>query len=285
MSTDLRIERVNHEQIACCFNFRALLEKILNTIQRLFSCCFCGDAEQGLPSVYYAEEPIEIDSQDIMSLKAVEKAPPPWFNKVCVKNASGTNIGFVEVLTHSEKRSSTMLKTDMQRSELSPYPMVSAMRMQESYQLEILVSKTADCSVPLEATDPFLIEGAYRNQMAEVLWDYHATVEPIKGAEKLYDALIRTGDYVLPETLPAPLLKQLRALKEECQLHATAKSVKDFSEIHRQTIRDRKDTLRIVTPPIEISGKTFITIHEDHVEVTFEGSKKTFTQKAKFIED
>lgn len=284
MSTFLRIEKSNQEQPLSNPQVskpkaRTLSEKISN----LFSI-FTGrkSEEQGLPAVYYAEEPIEIDSQDLMSLKTVEKTPPPSFNKLCVKNVSGTDIGFVEVLTHSKKGSSTMLKTDMKRSELSPYPMFSATRMQESYQLEILISKTADCSVPLEATDPFLIEGAYRNQMAEALWDYHTTVEPIKGAEQLYDTLIRIGEYELPETLPAPLLKQLRALEEECQLHATADSVKDFAEKHRQTLRDQKDTVRLVTPPINVSGQTFITIHNDQVEVRFEGSKTHFTQSANF---
>jgi hypothetical protein len=154
--------------------------------------------------------------------------------------------------------------------------------MREEYQLEILVSKTADCSIPLEATDPFLIEGAYRNEMAKVLLNYHTTVEPVKGVEDLHESLIRVGDYTLPETLPVPLLKELRSLEAKCQQYATAESVNSISERHRETIRKRRETVQIVTPVISQSGKTHIKIHSDRVELTFDGEEKIFSKKAKF---
>ncbi len=277
-----RIERANQEQLPnenCCFNFnfRALLDKIISAIQWLFPCF--GEQERGIGSVSVVEEPIHVNGEEIMSLDAVAKAPPSWFNRICVENVADEPIGFIEVLTHSERGCSTLFKSSMEHSD---YPMGAGTRMREEYQLEILVSKTADCSVPLEATDPFLIEGAYRNEMATALWDYHTTVEAIEGVEDLYDSLVRVGDYILPETLPTPLLKQLRSLEAECRQYATAESVKEFSEKNRDTIRERRDTVQIVTPMIYQDGKTHIKIHHDHVEVTFNGTKKTFSSKAKF---
>ncbi|WP_148258928.1 hypothetical protein [Simkania negevensis] len=278
----LQIERADQEQFSsrnCCFNFnfRALLEKILSAIQWLFPCF--GRQETGIASVSIAEEPIEVRSREFMSCSAAQKAPPSWFNRVCIENVAGKPIGLIEVITHCKKGHHTLFKSSM---EPPSYPMHSATRMGEEYQLEILVSKTADCFVPLEATDPFLIEGAYRNEMAKVLQNYHTAVEPVKGVEDLCESLIRVGDYTLPETLPAPLLKELRSLEAECQQYATAESVNFFSERHRDTIRKRGDTVQILTPVIAQSGETHIKIHSDRVEVTFDGEKKIFSKNVKF---
>jgi len=290
---------------------------LIESIMSLFSCIFGSKEEQGVNAVAVANLPpiedLEAERNGMTSAKSLTSSshdatygvqatalrreePTRLVNRITVVNHSKSPFNYVEVFTTTPDQTRSILKADLEGKKVAydayegaevdqTARFFSGTSMREPYQLQIACSKTADCSVSVFATAPFLVTAAYRSEMARRVETYYRQIvqetpsymEPPKQVLQdlavLHDELRRIGPYTLPESLPAPLLKELKELESEMEANATEEAVTKKQLQQRAELLDRPDVFQGLTRKISTSGRTTINLYDDRIVVEFNGAK------------
>lgn len=207
--------------------------------------------------------------------------PERIINRIKIQNHSDRDISLIDVAIFKNGERKTVLKAD-QKAHAS-YPFVSSTRQEAPYQLEVMISHTVDCSVPLEATDSFLIEGAYRGQMRTEIIDYHRNVEAMPNIATFLDHVAKIGPLEIPASIPKPLAKRLEELNTASMHASSEEEVARQHAVHQQTILNNPNVFHALSKPITSSGVTQVAIYNNHAEIMLPGGRQ-ITQMINFGE-